>query len=427
MTTSATTPSFSPEQLSAITAIEAFLSPSCPDQFFLLVGPAGTGKTFTIQGLLTKFKGRLVFTAPTNKATKVLRETLRRDDYRPECCTIYSLLGLRMEANGEVKQLAVPENPIDLSHFSAVIVDEGSMVNAQLASYIKMAADDTKVKFIFLGDPAQLPPVKEHTSPIWQIPLRAELTKVMRHDNQILALATHIRQLVDHPAPKLQVTDANSPDIAEGVWRCNAPKFDTAISRAISAGLFAKPGGAKVIAWRNATVERYNKRIRAALFDNASEWVVGDRVIALEPGRDVEGKPAFSTDDEGTVTAVDIVPHWMHDDINCWRLRVTLDDNTLVTMWLVAPDSITAHKQECERRATEARAAPRLWKKFWEYKELFHSARHGYAITAHRSQGSTYQTVFVDMGDILANQTRREAMRCLYVACSRPKKQLFIV
>lgn len=417
---------FNSGQLAAIAAMEAFLAPDNTEQFFLLLGAAGTGKTYTIQGLVDKFKGRLIFTAPTNKATKVLREALTSEDYRPECRTIYSLLGLRMEASGEIKQLSTPEDPVDLSRFRAIIVDEGSMVNQNLANFIKMCADDTKVKFIFLGDPAQLPPVKEIKSPIWGITNRAELQTVMRHDNQILALATAVRKVVDHPSPNLSVKSNYIGD--EGVWRCNAPMFDEAITRALRAGLFAKPGGAKVIAWRNATVDRYNARIRAVLFDGASQWVAGDRVIALEPGFDSEGKPQFHTDDEGTVTNARIVPHYLHSEINCWCLQVTLDDNKLVTMWLVAPgESRTAYDRECQELADAARTAPRLWKKFWEYKEVFHTARHGYAITAHRAQGSTYQCAFVDMGDILCNRNRAEALRCLYVAVSRPKKQLFVV
>jgi ATP-dependent exoDNAse (exonuclease V) alpha subunit len=67
-----------------------------------------------------------------------------------------------------------------------------------------------------------------------------------------------------------------------------------------------------------------------------------------------------------------------------------------------------------------------LWKKFWAFKESFHSARHAYAITAHRAQGSTYQIAFVDYRDILLNRNRQEAARCLYVATSRPKKELYL-
>ena len=97
---------YNPGQSAAITAIMSWLDDDAQD-FFVLAGPAGTGKTFTVQGLLPLIRGKVVFTAPTNKATKVLRDTLRSDDYpNPDCRTIYSLLGLQLKANGELKELA---------------------------------------------------------------------------------------------------------------------------------------------------------------------------------------------------------------------------------------------------------------------------------------------------------------------------------
>ena len=77
-------------------------------------------------------------------------------------------------------------------------------------------------------------------------------------------------------------------------------------------------------------------------------------------------------------------------------------------------------------RSAEARVAPRKWGAFWEFKDAFHKLRHSYAITAHRSQGSTYNAAFVNWQDILLNRNKPEAMRCLYVACSRPKKELYL-
>ena len=82
-----------------------------------------------------------------------------------------------------------------------------------------------------------------------------------------------------------------------------------------------------------------------------------------------------------------------------------------------------AHK---ERLLAEARGNSRLWPAFWSFLESFHAVRHGYAITAHRAQGSTYEQVFVNSSDIFCNQNRSEAFRCLYVAATRPKKRLFL-
>lgn len=90
------------------------------------------------------------------------------------------------------------------------------------------------------------------------------------------------------------------------------------------------------------------------------------------------------------------------------------------------PEFEGPYKRRCEQYAEAAKLDKRKWRFFWDFKESFHSLRHAYAITAHRAQGSTYDTALVDMRDILLNQTRREAFQCLYVACTRPKKRLFV-
>lgn len=418
-------PSLNPEQSAALQAIEDFLSGG--EQFFLLSGSAGTGKTFCIQHLVDRVKGRLIFTAPTNKATKVLRDTITTDSYKPECRTIFSLLGLRLEANGEVKELAVPEDPVDLSQYRAIIVDEGSMVSSKLFSFILRVAKAQRVKFIFMGDPAQLPPVGEPRSPIWDAcQSRAHLDRVMRFDNQILALATDLRSRVDHPAPAFKAATDNAD--GEGVWRLGEGEFESRMLEAVDRGEFGKPNGAKAIAWRNITVEALNRRIRTRLFESAagSPWLPDDRVIALAPAKDLSDEVVATTDDEGTVTRVEAEWHPVWGEFKVWRLSVTLDDNRPVVFRTLHADSQSLFDERVAQMAEAARLDRRKWGQFWEFKETFHSLRHAYAITAHRAQGSTYDTAFVDWRDILLNRSRGEAFRCLYVACSRPKKRLFL-
>lgn len=411
------------EQACAVEAMERFLESK--DKFFVLKGYAGTGKTFCIQYLIDRIKGRLVFTAPTNKATKVLRDTVTTDAYKPQCKTIYSLLGLRLEANGEIKELSAPEDPLDLSDFRAVVVDEGSMVNAVLMSHIDQAAEEFKVKFIFMGDAAQLPPVGELRSPIWGLGSGAELQTVMRHDNQILELATRIRQVVDHPVPTVKLQSNFADD--EGVWSVMSAEFERRIIDAADQGKFSIPNGAKAIAWRNVTVDKLNRVIRSRLFDDVSRpWLPDDRIIVLEPAKDLDGETIATTDDEGRVTRVEESWHPVYGEFKTWRLSITTDDNRVIVLHVLHEAHANMHAQRAEEYAAKARTNRKLWGQFWEFKEAFHKVRHAYAITAHRAQGSTYDTAFVDWRDILLNRNRQEAYRCLYVACTRPKKRLIL-
>lgn len=416
------------EQATAIAAITEWLKPENTEQFMVLKGGAGTGKTFCVRQLTETMRGKLVFTAPTNKATKVLRESVTTKDYKPECRTIYSLLGLRLEASGEVKVLTARSNddePLELEQYRCIIVDEASMVNDNLREHIHNAANKFGLKFLFLGDEAQLPPVGEARSSIWRIRNVVELSTVMRHDNQILTLATHLRSLVDHATPKLSIAD--DYDDSVGVRILPTQSFVEHIMSAADNGDFSEPNSSKVIAWRNVTVDRYNRIIRGRIFPGATQpWLVDDRVLFMAPGRDLEDRPMASTDDEGRVARVMEDWHPIYGDFRTWRVSITLDDNRTVIAQALHESSLTRYTEKVQELGNEANANRKKWKDFWAFKEAFHQLRHAYALTAHRAQGSTYQTVFVDYKDILLNRTKPEAMRCLYVAATRSKEWLYL-
>jgi exodeoxyribonuclease-5 len=418
-----------PDQQAALESIKDWLkTPDSP--FFVLQGYAGTGKTFTMQELLKSVKLPIVFTAPTNKATKVLRDTLTDAGYKPECATIYSLLGLRLEANGEVKEMTGPKDhaKLDLSSYRLVVVDEGSMINAFLMKYIHLVTQNYNVKFLFMGDPAQLPPVKELTSPIWSLECpKARLTKVMRHDNQILVLVTSVREKVDHPFPSITMISNNAE--GEGVWKQSTDQWERQLMRAVDAGGFLLQSHSKVIAWRNITVDKYNSFIRNRIFGDATKsckWLTEERVIFMEPAKDSNDEIVATTDDEGTIQRVVEDWHPLYKEFKTFSITIALDTGSTVTATVLHPESAHAHAAKVAGLLADAKLNGRRWRDFWAFKEAFHNLRHAYAITAHRAQGSTYDTAFVVASDVLLNQNRQEAFRCLYVACSRPKRRLII-
>lgn len=398
------------------------------DPRFVLKGPAGRGKTFTISKMMEQWKGRTLFTAPTNKAVRVLRDTLRANGYRPEAKTIYSALGLQMSATGEVKELKRSEDEVDLNDYRLVVVDEASMLGKGTAErrgiwiYICEAANDhPKLKWILMGDHFQLPPVGEVDSPVWtEVEKSFELTRNMRQDNQIVQLTDHLRDMVAKPYGRLNLQDNN--DGEEGVWVCKGT-MDTAMLNHAQTFL---TGDSKAIAWRNVEVDRMNALIRRELFADSVvyPWQVGDRVTLMGPVKNLEKEMVASTDEEGTLEKVDEADHPEYA-LPCHRLIMQSDSNTTITLWVLHASAKGKFEYRKGRFAEEARAS-RCWNDYWDFVEAFHPVRHGYATTAHRAQGSTYVRAFVSWRDTLLNQNRCEAMRCLYVAGSRPKKGLYL-
>lgn len=249
----------------------------------------------------------------------------------------------------------------------------------------------------------------------------------MRFDNQILKLAEQIKAQVDSPAPSIKFESDN--DEVEGVWLMQSAEFLREIINKAKLGDFNNPHRlVKAIAWRNATVSHLNSIIRKQIFDNANEqaWLPGDRIILTGPAKDFDNTISAHTDDEGTVERVEIAKHPLYDSFWCYNLSVITDENKRISLWVLYENSQLDWTLEGKNLANKAKLAPRLWKDYWHFVDSFHKVQHGYAITAHRAQGSTYDSCYVVWNDILLNRSRNEAFRCLYVAATRPKKKLIL-
>lgn len=420
----ATPISLSEEQSAAVTKLIEFLQdPEPEDLFFVLSGFAGTGKTFCMREVIrrsAKSAARFAFTAPTNKAAKELRKVAEKAG------TIYSLLGLRVDKSGELKKVVEGKPPQDLSELDAIFLDEGSMVSANLFRILRDVSDKHNIKVVFMGDAAQLPPVGESNSLIWSLRNGAQLTKVMRHDNQILELVTRIRSQVDSIAPCIDIKSDSSGGM--GVIKGTKAAFRQSMFDAAQAGKFADGTQAKAIAWRNVRVAEYNNLIRFAIFGAAAipgHYLIGDRIVAAGPimkGDEV----MMNTDDEAIVESFVECHHPLEPKYRGIELLCRTEQNTMVRLLVIHPDSGADFGRDSMHKAHDAKGNPKLWKKFWEHKELFHDVKYAYALTAHRAQGSTYENVWVDYGDILYNRQRKEAFQCLYVACSRPTTRLYL-
>ena len=412
------------EQKRVIDDIRAWLL-SKTSSFFLLKGSAGTGKSYCIRALAEE-SGTYAFTAPTNKATKVLKDSVTTPAFKPTCRTIYSLLALKLSADGEVKELVGSKEPRDLSIYTAIIVDEASMIPEKLFEHIERAAVKYNARFIFMGDEAQLPPINELRSKVWETAASAQLTKVMRHDNAILDLATKIRDQVDAKRPHIDLLTNHSE--GEGVWKLGRKDFEGLIREEAKKGFFSTPNKNKVIAWTNASVGGFNKLIRNTIFDEPGTppWTRDDRVIFASAIRDKYDMPLASVDDEGTVLHA---AEGYIDIYKVWDIEIELDSDVddvkkLVYASVLHEESKTDYDENLDKMADAARRKKGSWKAYWEFKELFTDLRYAYAITAHRAQGSTYDTAFVCWQNILRMHNINEAYRCLYVAATRPKRRL---
>jgi hypothetical protein len=199
-------------QLKASILINKFLQSD--ENKFLLLGCAGSGKTTVITYAFTNSIMKIAFCAFTNKATQVLKTISDKFhiNFNAEFFTIHKLLSLEpkyLDNESELSFIFTKNKLEHLRNYDVIIFDECSTISAELYNYISQAYDymlfahNHKLKFIFLGDYWQLPPIGEDISVIftesrlhnWPI---AKLTKVMRSKNdQITTLNTSLLNYID--------------------------------------------------------------------------------------------------------------------------------------------------------------------------------------------------------------------------------------
>ena len=122
----------------------------CKFNFSMLEGWAGTGKSFSTSALIDLLEENelsYILLSPTGKASKVMAEYTGKDAY-----TIHRGLGYHPQDGFAYNE----ENPLD---YDTVIVDEASMVDVFLMCSLMRAIDPERTRLVLIQDPAQIPSV----------------------------------------------------------------------------------------------------------------------------------------------------------------------------------------------------------------------------------------------------------------------------
>ncbi|OAG71716.1 bacteriophage-type DNA helicase [Gluconobacter japonicus] len=405
----------------------------------LLTGYAGSGKTTLMQEVARHFlrlKIVTVITAPTHKATAVLRAKVDKD---VECRTIQSHLGLQPSTQGGQTTLVRAKRPQTIPD-GVVIVDECSMISRELMGWIR---DLLKYCFVlFVGDPAQLPPVGEEASPSFSVPSRSHLETVVRQaaGNPILEAATVIRQSQGGSVDWSWVQDARQD--SSGLF---IPKdVESWVRKAFTSDAFdADNDSFRYLCWTNHRVHQVNQMVRRWRYGDHIEmpFMPGERAVARAPfSRQNEDKNRQQIATNEEVLVMDIQASRLSyrfeacGSVAAWSTDIPSWELTVLTM---AGEEITAHLVQDERQlqAVERRLVQeaRQERKRWQHRFAFQSALLNlqaiYAMTVHTSQGSTFRNVFVDLGDIRrrAGGNPLETQQLCYVALTRATDMVFLV
>ncbi len=417
----------SQEQWRALQALEQFVASE--ERLYLLAGYAGTGKTTLLQALIVRLQEqddlrKIVLTAFSNKATKVLSSMADRWDIDVECMTCCKLLGMRPaidDATGKQVFQRDLDKDSEIENYQLVVVDECSMINEELWQILVDSVSGlyTSIQILFVGDPAQLPPVQERESPCFrEIYQRADLTEVVRYGGAIGVLAEQIRQNLERRHfPRLR-SDTND-EHTEGIFVTRRRQWESLLIRAFTSdGYKQDPDRVRVLAYTNRRVNQLNSKIRTAIFGpDVERFVKGERLVANSPC--MEGESVLlqtSAECEVLNASEGDAGPWQ-----IWHLKVLTDENRYLRLRVLHEASQGDYQLKLQGYAKEKR-----WMEFWQLKQFFHDVNYAYSLTIHKSQGSTFQDVFVDLPNLNVNRDVVERNQLCYVAITRAAKRLFL-
>lgn len=427
------------------------------EKLFILKGYAGTGKTTLISTLVNNlWEARMssVLLAPTGRAAKVIAKYSKR-----EALTIHKKIYFpKKQKNGGVSFVLQPNK-----HKNTVfIVDEASMISdmntdsklfengSLLDDLLFYVYSGHKCKLVFIGDTAQLPPVKLDISPALdenKIALNynkevdhLELDEVVRQSegSGILTNATYLReQLSSNVHDRFAFDLKGFNDVVRLV---DGYEIQNAINDAYSSD--SKEDTA-IIVRSNKRANIYNQQIRSRILFQENDLNAGDYLMVVKNnyfwlkdsseagfianGDIIEVLEIFAFKDlygfrfaEVKVRMVD------YPNMKPFETVLLLDTITAETPALSYEDGNKLYQEVQKDYENETSN----YKKFLKIKKnkYFNAlqVKFSYAMTCHKSQGGQWKTVFVEQ-PYLPNGVSKDYLRWLYTAVTRAEKKLYLI
>ena len=468
--------SLNDQQKSALYELEKFIEDGGTE--ITLSGYAGTGKS-TIIGIFSKWlnnrigRGNIVYTAPTHRANVITKQ----NNPNANVYTLSALFGFTPDTDIAMEQGSLDlrelefraKNQMKYEPGQLIIIDEASMVQDGLYEYIQEIVAKHNGSVIYVGDSAQLRPVKsDHISKVFTsdgVP-QITLTKVERTgDNPILKEATRLRQ----GEGLSYQTDIN--DRGQGIlYTSDNASIDENLKQIVTSEEFnADPLHFRVLTATNAAVSAYNSKIRSLRYGKfAKPFVKGDIIMGYSNKlRKPDGSYKLVNSGDYVIQNVtDTTVKFKTDkgdiEFKAFKLSIrptggtVMDDFQLTVIDRNEPDSklfeVVEYKDRLWKMAKEAKQNGQISK----YRDLVQMAYnvdnelnitknlednqgrlkirkaidYGYAQTVWKSQGSTYSKVLILSNEIDTFGYGKDVMQLRnelrYVAVSRAKNFVII-
>ena len=407
-------------------------------------GAAGTGKTTSLaDGVKHCMDNNIpyIVCAYTHKACGILRSKLPAD---ATVTTLHSFLGKRPVINVHATKKEHVNQNLKSSQTDrkpkVLFLDEYSMIGEKDYMDIREAQDSDydaipELKVVWIGDEYQLPPVGDMAAVMPEGKYQLLLTKQWRNDNPLQIPLNALISYMDgaDPEPLEAVPDffERGHDIVE---EYKASKKDRMI-----------------LAYTNRRVEELNASIAGKLYPDTwdrvfspttqkfyefKEWVKAPDYIDLHYSDPLMLGSKFRTLENLIDTGLCRFAILEDDDGNLWQHAVIFGHYE----YKIAKENLEASAVQSNKEIESkhkgfkaagwakhnsqtklARTRAKAWRDCLSFKDCVICIDFQYAQTVHKSQGSTFHTVFVDTDDLGMCADRNFAMylKLMYVAISR--------
>jgi hypothetical protein len=485
--------SLTSSQKAAAYGLQEFLE-SSNAQVFILRGYAGTGKTTLMEGVIRYLRDNersVLSMAPTGRAARILSNKTGVNA-RTIHSVVYKQLPPVLTDEGVKRRFAI--NSATPADGSVLIVDEASMLSdeaeadevatfgtgrtlSDLLSFVDLS-NNAATKLVFIGDDAQLLPVKSKVSPALSpsyfrshFGLRVEeaaLSEIMRYDNAILSAATKVREdlaarRLDNyiPTPQGEVKVVKHVTLVDTFLSYNPDVTDAA--------------DAVLIVSANEKAFEYNMTVRQHYFPlGEGSPMVGDRLMvcaniygatdSLMNGEMVEvtaiGEQVIrrhtlkvSREERSLYQSEKIKPNEIEfEGIDRAKVRLAFRklqvrqmggrrmDIVVLNDFLFSPhtelSSIVRRALMVDLRERITRENPNSPKQTLDAKvleaigsDMYFNAvpvKFGYAITCHKAQGGEWKQVFANVCTQPERAKTVEQFRWVYTAITRASEVLVV-
>lgn len=429
-------------------------------QVMILSGYAGTGKTTMIKAIidhLAEVKIPACLMAATGRASRVLQEKTNLRTYTIHRY-IYNFEFRKIHPNSkQIKQffkLMETTDPQNTVYF----VDEASMVGDKVTQSDVLDFGTGKLltdlltfvdgrKIIFIGDPAQLPPINYITSPALNPEFfkknknidasYAILKKIFRYnaDSGIFENTKYWRETMQLPLlPYFNIYATGYHDITcLGSVENLAKEYALSIKKhGIGTSIF--------ISFLNATADYANRLVRKTLYapNTVNMLHKGELLMVMQ------NNYKFDLSNGDHIIVTDMGKKFTHNGIDMIEIKGyafdesgnrTFEGLALYDM-LFSTDKSYSHDIEIKLfqdfviRMKKEHGISENDDNFFEFlsKDKYFNAlrvKFGYAITCHKSQGGEWHDVYIAIDKALFYQPLEVQYRWFYTAVSRASKSVF--